>query len=199
MTFLFRPHQRIAFLGDERFSTSRPDDVAGQILGRIQKRYPNHRLSSTNRCAPGLTVERALEIGDFEVDWVVVGLGMHDGLRSLELGEFQRTYRALVARFGVRTVICEPCALEPAQIAQLEPYRASLAAIARELGAPFVPFQRSLDRVLPGTTPSDWGAGFHLNAAGSTLLTEEFLGAIGFEVFEDDDAFLSEPAPEVST
>ncbi len=191
MSFLFQAEQRIAFLGDERLSNASPPDAVTCILERIAVRYPRHDLSSLNRCTPGLNLQRALEQPVPKTDWAVIALGMYDGLCGAGLAEFERDYRQLLERFEGRTVVCEPCALEPHQIAQLEPYRAVVEALALELKLPFAAFQRALNRVLPATQPSDWGTGSTLNAAGSALISEEFLGAVGFEVFEDDD----EPKP----
>lgn len=205
---LFRPQQRIVFIGDERLSNTGPDGAVAQILERIRARHPSHHLSVVNRCTPGLTVSSALELtrpgsdtpgpnmlgpNMLEADWVVIGLGMHDGLRGLSLTGFESDYRALVNRFSARIILCEPSALEPEQIARLAAYRARVAKLADDLGLCFVPFQRALDRVLSCTIPGDWGNTFTLNRAGSALLAEEFLGAIGFEVFEDDDEPKSEP------
>jgi hypothetical protein len=194
VSLLFQAKQCIAFLGDERLGNSSTNDAVTRILERIAVRYPRHELFALNLCKPGLSVQRALKQTIPKVDWVVLALGLHDGLDNTTLAEFEWAYRQLLERFGIRTIVCEPCALEADEIAQLEPYRAVVEALALESQLPFAPFQRALNRVLPGTHPSDWGTGFTLNGAGSALVTEEFLGAVGFEVFEDDD----EPKPEIT-
>jgi hypothetical protein len=194
VSFLFQSGQRIAFVGDERLGAGNPDDAVSQIFERFRVRYPHMQLSCIHRCVPGLRLQEALEIGVLEVDWVIVQVGMHDALRGLELDAFERMYIMLLERFRTRLIICEPCALEPEDRTRLKPYGTLIERIAFESGTPFVPLQRALDRVLPGTSPGDWGSGFRLNRAGSALVTEEFLGAIGFEVFEDDDEPKSEPA-----
>ena len=193
MTFLFQKTQRIAFLGDERFSQHRDRDVVALTMERIALRDPTLGLSVLNACADGLTVARALASPPLEADWVVIALGMHDAFRQTDLEQFQRDYRELLAHYNARVVICEPCALQPNQIATLEPYRALVAELAFELNAPLAQSQRALNRVLPTTSADAWGSGLTLNASGSAVLTEELLGAIGFEVFEDDDEFPTEP------
>jgi hypothetical protein len=47
----------------------------------------------------------------------------------------------------------------------------------------------SFDRILNGTQVTDWGSAdrVHLNRAGCSLIAEEFLAAVGYPVFEDDD------------
>jgi hypothetical protein len=194
VSLLFQAKQRIAFLGDERLGNAGTNDAMTCILDRIAVRYPRHELFALNLCKPGLSVQRALEQTIPNVDWVVLAVGQHDGLCKTKLTEFEWAYRQLLERCGIRTIVCEPCALEADEIAQLEPYRAVIEALALESQLPFAPFQRALNRVLPGTHPSDWGTGFTLNGACSALVTEEFLGAVGFEVFEDDD----EPKPDTS-
>ena len=187
MSFLFQAKQRIAFLGDERLGNASRNDAVSRILERIAIRYPRLELFGLNCCTTGLSLQRALEQSIPKADWLVLAVGMHDGLRGTGLDEFEFSYRQLLERCGKCTVVCEPCALETSEIAQLEPYRAVVEALALESQLPFSPFQRALNRVLPGTHSSDWGAGFTLNGAGSALVSEEFLGAAGFEVFEDDD------------
>ncbi len=187
MSFLFQAKQCICFLGDERLVNASPRDAVTCILERIAVRYPRLELSSLNRCVPGLKVQRALEQSVPKADWLVIALGLHDGLCRTKLAAFEREYRQLLERYKMQTIVCEPCALEPQQIAQIEPYRAVVEALAFELKLPFAAFQRALNRVLPGTQPLDWGTGLTLNSAGSALISEEFLGAVGFEVFEDDD------------
>jgi lysophospholipase L1-like esterase len=193
VSFLFGPRQRIAFIGDERLSQGNERDVVALTMERIALRGSASGLLVLNLCTDGLSVSQALERAPLEADWVVIAVGMHDALRQTSLEQFEREYRELLGRF-TNAVICEPCMLQTEQIAILEPYRAIVARIAFEAAVPLAQFQRALNRVLPTTGADAWGAGLTLNTSGSAVLAEELLGAIGFEVFEDDDEFLTPPA-----
>ena len=187
MNFLLQPQQHLAFLGDERLG-----QAPNFILERIERRYyPVHGL---NHAQPGLTLAQALEQPVIAADMVLLAVGMHDGLRAMLIAEFSAAYRQLLLPYGTRAIVSEPCALEPADIAQLEPYLQAVHQLAAQTGLRLVQFQRALNRVLTCTNPSDWGTGYCLNRFGSAVISEEFLGAVGFEVFEDDDEFPEEAA-----
>lgn len=202
MKFVFSDQQRLVFFGD-----SVPAGLAepgggfvDQALGRIWARYAGLGLEVFRPDPSERTLAELVETlpgcaASLEPDWVILMLGPA-ALSEIGLEAFDRQYRALVRELKARTsaglILCEPFVLQPDPAdplrRRIDGYREVAWLVAQRSLALFVPCQKAFDRVLVGTQAGDWGLPnrLQLNRFGSALLTEEFLGATGFEVFDDD-------------
>ncbi|MDX2006588.1 MAG: GDSL-type esterase/lipase family protein [Meiothermus sp.] len=202
MKFVFSDQQRLVFFGDSvPAGHAEPGEgFVAQALARIRARYAGLELE-VFRPDPGeRTLAELVETlpgraASLEPDWVILMLGPA-ALSEIGLEGFDRQYRALVRELKARTraglILCEPFVLQPDPADSLrrriDGYREAAWLVAQGSLAVFVPCQKAFDRVLVGTQAGDWGLPnrLQLNRFGSALLTEEFLGATGFEVFDDD-------------
>ena len=199
MKFVFSDQQRLVFYGDS-VPTGQDGGFVAQILERIRLRYTGLEFHIFQPDLGEQTLAELVETlppcaASLEPDWVVLLLGPKT-LNEVGPLEFGPRYQALVAGLQARTkaglILCEPLVLQPDPAdplrQRMDRFREAVRQVAVGSRALLVPSQRAFDRVLVGTQASDWGLPnrLHLNRFGSALLAEEFLGAIGFEVFDDD-------------
>lgn len=210
---IFRAGQTVVFTGDSITDAGRDranqgslgDGYVARVVARLRERHALD-LRVLNTGVSGDTTRHLLERWTRDVtahrpDWVSVAVGVNDVWRSFGVGdradavgpkEFEANYRELIRRIApARPILVEPFVIEPDRDdpfrAEVSRYARVVEALARESGAVFVPFQGAFDRV--STVPaSAWSPDrVHPNAAGTTLMANEYLAAIGFEVFADDD------------
>jgi lysophospholipase L1-like esterase len=210
---LFQASQTIIFTGDsitdagrDRSSlTSLGDGYVARVVGRLRERYAQHQRY-INTGVSGDTTRHLLERWTPDVmahrpDWVSIAVGVNDVWRSFGVGdaadavsieEFEANYRELIRLSSpARLILVEPFVIETnredAFRTEVARYARVVEGLARAHTAVFVPFQSAFDRM--STVPGNaWSPDrVHPNAAGTTLMTSEYLAAIGFEVFEDDD------------
>jgi lysophospholipase L1-like esterase len=205
--------QKVVFFGDSITDAGKHDHppygdgYLKQIVKRAEIIRPNIQIEFVNAGVSGNTTRDLLKRVDRDVlelkpDWVSIAIGVNDVWRTMDntdeavsLEEFCSNYRTLIERIRphAHLILCEPFLLEDNRQdpfrALLDQYRAAVMSLAREFDTIFVPFQLSFDRILNGTQVTDWGSAdrVHLNRAGCSLIAEEFLAAVGYPVFEDDD------------
>jgi lysophospholipase L1-like esterase len=204
--------QKIVFFGDSITDAGKHDappfgdGYVKQVVRRAEIIRPNMEFNFVNAGVSGDTTRSLLQRLDADVlelrpDWVSIAIGINDVWRTYDstdgqvsLEEFRSNYRQLIERIQphANLILCEPFLLEDDRNdrfrALLDEYRAVVLDLALEFDLVFVPFQLTFDRVLNGTQVTDWGLAdrVHLNRAGSVMIAEEFLAAVGFAVFEDD-------------
>ncbi len=206
--------QKIVFFGDSITDAGKHDvpplgdGYVKQVVRRAGIIRPNMKFDFVNAGVSGDTTRNLLQRLEADVlqiqpDWVSIAIGINDAWRTFDsnpdgqvsIQEFRNNYRTLIERIRphANLVLCEPFLLEfnredPFR-ALLDEYRAAVLDLALEFDLIFVPFQLTFDRVLNGTQVTDWGLTdrVHVNRAGSVMIAEEFLAAVGFAVFEDDD------------
>lgn len=199
MKFAFSDQQRLVFYGDS-VPCGQGDGFVAQALGRIGARHPDLEFQVKQPDLGDPTLGELLEhlpisAAALNPHWITLILGPK-ALISLSPADFATQYQALVAKLQhhsqARLILCEPFVLQsdPSDPLRqrIDQIRETVWNTARAHQAILVPFQKPFDRVLSGTQPQDWGLPnyLQLNRFGSALIAEEFLGAIGFEVFDDD-------------
>jgi len=113
--------------------------------------------------------------------------GNYDGTPEVYENDFrkllQRT-RAVLPH--IKLVICQPfvltgtSAVDESWLEPFRPYQESAAKIAGEFGATWVPFQEAFDKALEHAPSTYWaGDGVHPSMAGSQLMAESWLEALG--------------------
>ena len=197
MKFAFSHQQRLVFFGDS-VPWGQVDGFVAQALGRIKVRHSELEFQVMQPDLGNPSLGEMLEqlptrAAALNPDWITLILGPK-ALSSQSPADFATQYQALVAKLQhhARLILCEPFVLQPDPAdplrQRIDQIRESVWNTARAHQAILVPFQKPFDRVLSGTQPQDWGLPnrLQLNRFGSALVAEEFLGAIGFEVFDDD-------------
>ena len=112
--------------------------------------------------------------------------GGYDGTAEV----YERDYHALLKRTrtalpDVKLVICEPfvlrCgAVDDSWFPEFDAYRAAAARVAQEHDATWVGFQTMFDEAVRYAPPEHWaGDGVHPTGAGSALMAQAWLRAVG--------------------
>jgi lysophospholipase L1-like esterase len=139
---------------------------------------------------------------DLEPTVISLLIGINDtgrevgGNTALSPAHFERDYRVLLLRSrkalpGVRLVLCEPFALPCGLVgehwmAPLAEKQRTVAALAREFEAVFVPLQREFDTAAKRAPASYWiYDGIHPTAPGHQLIAQAWLRAVGRAALRD--------------
>jgi lysophospholipase L1-like esterase len=201
---VFTRNQKIFFDGDSITDAGRDDSSFGSyghgyvalVIEHLQAHHANLGLEFVNRGVGGDTTRQMLERFERDIvahkpDWVSIAIGVNDVWRffgdnrkdAVPLEEFERNYRSMLERLGfARLILVAPFLIEPDRDdpfrAKLDRYAVVVEALALEFNAIFVPFQAAFDAspLEPSAFSHDR---VHPNAAGSELLAQTFLRAIG--------------------
>lgn len=207
---LFEHHQRIVFMGDsitdaDRGTTAIPygNGYVSVIRNFMLARHPEYNLTFINKGVGGDTVRRLAARWERDVislrpNWVSVMIGANDVWRhftyntqdAVPLGEFETTYRNLLARareaIKARFVLMQPFIVTSnpnSPIKQLMlVYAGVVERLAVEFSATLVRTQAAFDAALAVSAASFWSPDeIHVGQPGAALIAQAWLRAVNFE------------------
>ncbi len=203
---LFRPHERILFIGDSITDADRGRDPAGLGLGYVRfiatyaaAMHPSLGLEFENRGVSGDTVRHLEARWERDVlaphpHWVSISIGINDVWRQLDGGpgpvfidEFQATLARLVERTraeNIRPLFMEPSIIEESPLSEgnrrLAPYVQAVRDLALRHGAPLVPVHEELIMFASAhPRPRLTVDGVHLSITGTGRMAMSWLAATG--------------------
>jgi len=208
---LFRPQQKILFIGDsitdaDRRGQSAPYGSGYVSLARnlIVARYPELHLQFVNRGIGGNTTRDLLARWEADViaeqpDWLSLKIGINDvwrGFRgnpheAVPLPEYVASVRQLLdqtrAQTAAQLILLTPYMIEADRAnpmrAEMDRYGEAVTALAQAYGAVLADTQAAFDVALQHTASSDWAADqIHPNGPGHAIIALAFLRAVGFEL-----------------
>jgi lysophospholipase L1-like esterase len=188
---LFQSAHHVAFFGAQ--ACGQKNGLVARIAERLKSRLDLHIINASHATQTLAVAQQ--DVAAHRADWYVLWFGTPEALSGGRVQDFQAAYHELLTTLhaqNAKVILCEPVLVEanpdhPDWVA-VRQHRQAVLELATQHDLGVVALQNPFHRVLGGTTNTDWSLDrVHLNRAGSALAAEEFLAAIGFEVFEDDD------------
>jgi lysophospholipase L1-like esterase len=171
------------------------------VAARLGAQFPERKFEFVNRGVSGESVHAVAsrwqrDALDLRPDLLSLLIGANNiiqqqnGVKGPSDAEVLDCYRGMLGQMRtqnphVRFILLEPYLLEAGDVtrewqAMLRPLQDGIAAIAAELGAPFIPLQRIFDEAL-SLAPSGYWAydGIHATHAGFQLIADVWLATAG--------------------
>ena len=174
-----------------------PSLIAAELL----RDYPTKQLKISNRGisgnkVPDLAKRWEADCLNLKPDVLSILIGVNDIWHKLNgryegtVEQYQKGFAELLAKTRaalpkVRLVICEPFVLRCGAInddwfPEFDHRREAAAAVAKEAGAIWVPFQTMFDAAAEKVAPSYWaGDGVHPTLAGHSLMAQTWRKVVG--------------------
>jgi lysophospholipase L1-like esterase len=209
-----QPNDRVLFQGDsitDAFRIKDPNEphdcyllgagYAGRIAGDLRLEHPRLNLRFLNRGIAGNTLKQLherwlLDAICLEPDVLSLLVGVNDASPNANQSpeEYETLYRRLLertleARPTTRLILLEPFGMVHGSLDQpwrdrLRPRQETVAKLAEEFGAAFVPLQSAFDEAATQTAkhaiaPTLWTLdGIHPSAAGHALIARQWKAAV---------------------
>jgi lysophospholipase L1-like esterase len=211
MGIVFKPHQKLVFIGDSITDCDRQGAAApygngyvNQIRTLLEDSYPELSLEIVNRGVNGSTVRDLrrrwqLDVVNENPDWLFILIGVNDAWMFTDFGvkygvspeEFDSTYKGLLDNnrqmINTELVLIEPFFVvshldDPFRLL-LDQYRMSVRNCANAFGGLLVKTQDAFDEGLKKHPRPYWSLdGVHPESAGHKLIADEILRVCGIEV-----------------
>ena len=209
---LFRPNQKVVFIGDSITDSGRREEVLApygtgymiMVRNFLIARYPEWTLTFENRGVGGNTIRDLKTRWQTDViaekpDVLSVMIGINDVWRiiakrneeAVYLDEYEATYRALLIetreKTNARLILADPYVIETDRT---DPFRSTMDryiervhALAEEFDAVSVHTQEAFDAALAAQPSSYWADDrVHPRPFGHAVIAQAFLRAVGFEL-----------------
>lgn len=206
---IFKPGQRLVFIGDSITDAGRRQEAAPFGNGYVSlarafliARYPELGLDIINQGIGGNTVrdlDRRWEedVVHVQPDWLSVKIGINDVWRQVAgrhseavlLPEYTETYERLLQRAReattARLILMEPYIIETDRSdpfrALIDQYIPVVHRLAERYDAILIPTQSAFDEALQAQPSGYWAADrVHPNAPGHAVIARAFLRGVGY-------------------